>query len=336
MRVTPGLHDGPVNAPLVTVIVPAKDAGEFIGTTLETLTRQFDDRSRLKLVAIDDGSTDDTGAIMRRYAERFTHAEVIANPEPRGLATARNQGLPRVQGDAFCFIDGDDWMQAGRLPVLVRALSDLGCDFVRTDHVTVKGSERRLVRAPFTHRGVVADARGAILPAEDRSMVDYPYAWAGMLHRRVLDRGLADFGDGLFTAEDRPWIWRLHLNGGSFAVVDAPHLLYRRGLPDSLSKTLDRRQLHFPRALGEVLDLVEADHEADRMLPKAVFSVLALSSHHLVRARRMHPTVRRELRSGIRSLLARLPRAQALAAIDRIDGPRRRVLARVLREAGHA
>lgn len=320
----------------MTVIVPAKDAGAFIGTTLQTLTRQFEDRSALKLIAIDDGSSDDTGAIMRRHAQDFPHAEVIVNPEPRGLATARNQGLEHVEGEAFCFLDGDDWMQPGRLPVLSRALHDLDCDFVRTDHVTVKRSERRLVRAPFTHRGVVAHPRDAILPADDRSMVDYPYAWAGMLHRRVLDQGLAVFSDGLFTAEDRPWIWRLHLNASSFAVVDAPHLLYRRGLSDSLSKTLDARQLHFARAFGEVLDLVEADPEAERMLPKAVFSVLTLSSHHLVRARRMQPSVRRELRSGIRSLLARLPRDQAEAVIARIGGPRRRVLARVLREVGHA
>nr|WP_239528492.1 glycosyltransferase family 2 protein [Microbacterium esteraromaticum] len=320
----------------MTVIVPAKDAGEFIATTLETLTRQFVDDHSLKLVAIDDGSSDETGAVMRRYAERFAHAEVIRNESPRGLATARNQGLAHVEGDAFCFLDGDDWMQPGRLPVLHRTLHELGCDLVRTDHVTVKGLERRLVRAPFTHRGVVTDPREAILPTDDRTMVDYPFAWAGLLHRRMLDRGLAGFSDGLFTAEDRPWIWRLHLQARSFAVVDAPHLLYRRGLSDSLSKTLDRRQLHFCRALGEVLDLVEADREAERMLPKAVFSVLALSSHHLVRARRMQPAVRREMRAGILSLLARLPRDQARAAIERIGGPRRRVLARVLREASHA
>ncbi|WP_309127128.1 glycosyltransferase family 2 protein [Microbacterium sp.] len=322
-----------MTAPLVTVIVPAKDAGRFIGTTLETLTRQFDDAAALKLVAIDDGSRDDTGEIMRRYAERFDNAEVIVNPRPRGLATARNQGLARVEGETFCFLDGDDWMQPGRLQVLAGALRELRCDFVRTDHVTVKGAERRLVRAPFTCRGVAAAPRDAILPADDRSMVDYPYAWAGLLHRRVLDAGLAGFRDGLFTAEDRPWVWRLHLEAASFAVVDAPHILYRRGLADSLSKTLDRRQLHFTRALGEVLDLVEADPEAERMLPKAAFTVLALSSHHLVRARRMHPAVRRELRAGIRSLLARLPRDQAAAAITKIGGPRRRVLARVLREA---
>lgn len=72
-----------MRTPLVTVILPAKDAGAYIGTTLETLTRQFDDPAALKLVAIDDGSCDDTGMLMRRYAERFPHAEVIVNARPK-------------------------------------------------------------------------------------------------------------------------------------------------------------------------------------------------------------------------------------------------------------
>ncbi|MEI3844447.1 MULTISPECIES: glycosyltransferase family 2 protein [unclassified Microbacterium] len=325
----------PVRAPLVTVVLPAKDAGAYIGTALETLTRQFDDPRDLQLVAIDDGSADDTGALMAHYAERFPHAEVIRNDHPLGLATARNQGLDRVAADAFCFLDGDDWMQPRRLPVLHTALRMQDCDFVRTDHVTVTAGERALVRAPFTRRGGRADPRDGVLPEDDTTMVDYPYAWAGMFHRRLIDSGVARFRDGLFTAEDRPWVWRLHLEATSFAVVDAPHLLYRRGMDGSLSRTTDRRQLDVVPALAEVIDLVRTDRDAERLLPKAVVTVLALSSHHLVRARRMEAGVRRELRAGIRGLLARLPSDEVRAAIPRIGGPRRRVLARLLREAEH-
>lgn len=325
-----------MRTPLVTVILPAKDAGAYIGTTLETLTRQFDDPTALQLVAIDDGSRDDTGAIMRSYAERMPRATVIANPRPQGLATARNQGLAHVEGEAFTFLDGDDWMQPQRLSVLARRLRDLDCDLVRTDHVTVTGSRRTLVRAPFAWRETAASPREAILPEDEPTMVDYPFAWAGLLHRRVLDRGLADFTPGLFTAEDRPWIWRLHLNARSFAVVDAPALLYRRGVSTSLTQVRDRRQLDFVRAMGEVLDIVGADAEAERFLPKAVWTVLALSSRHLVRARRMTPGLRAEMRSGIRQLLGRLPQAESSEVLRRLDGPRRRVLAPLLRTVGRA
>ena len=325
-----------MRTPLVTVILPAKDAGAYIATTLETLTRQFDDPAALKLVAIDDGSRDDTGTLMRRYAERFPHSEVIANTRPRGLASARNQGLERVEGDAFCFLDGDDWMQPQRLDVLTRRLRDLDCDFVRTDHVTVRAGVRTLVPAPYPWRERVGSPREAILPENEPTMVDYPFAWAGVMHRRLIDDGLAAFTPGLFTAEDRPWIWRLHLQARSFAVVDAPALLYRRGVSTSLTQVRDRRQLDFVRAMDEVLDIAAADAEADRFLPKAVWTVLALSSRHLVRARRMTPSLRAEMRSGIRGLLARLPEAEASAVLARLDGPRRRVLAPLLRTAGRA
>jgi glycosyltransferase involved in cell wall biosynthesis len=323
-----------VRTPLVTVILPAKDAGAYIGTTLETLSRQFDDPAALKLVAIDDGSRDDTGALMRQYAERFPQAEVLRNPIARGLATARNQGLDHVQGDAFCFLDGDDWMQPKRLEVLVTRLRELDADFLRTDHVTVAGPQRTLVRAPHPWREHVMSPRQAILPETETTMVDYPYAWAGIFHRRVLDSGLAGFPEGLFTAEDRPWIWRLHLQAQSFAVVDAPALLYRRGVATSLTQTRDRRQLDFARAMDEVIAVVEQDPESARFLPKVIWTALALSSHHLVRARRMRPSLRAEMRTGIRDMLRRLPAAETADVLARLDGPRRRVLARTLRQAG--
>jgi hypothetical protein len=88
--------------------------------------------------------------------------------------------------------------------------------------------------------------------------------------------------------------------------------------------------------MGEVLDIVAADAEADRFLPKAVWTVLALSSRHLVRARRMAPALRAEMRAGIRGLLARLPEEEASSVLARLDGPRRRVLAPLLRTVGHA
>lgn len=323
-----------MSTPLVTVILPAKDAGPYIGTTLETLTRQFDDASALKVVMVDDGSRDDTGALMHHYADRFENAVVLTNPRPLGLASARNRGLEHVEGDAFCFLDGDDWMQPLRLQVLESRMRELDCDFVRTDHVTVTGTRRMLRRAPFPWRERIVSPRDAILPEHEPTMVDYPFAWAGMFHRRVLDSGLASFSPGLFTAEDRPWIWRLHLRASSFAVVDAPALLYRRGVPTSLTQVHDRRQLDFVRAMGEVVDVVEADADAERFLPKVTWTVLALSSRHLVRARRMTPSLRAEMRSGIRSLLSRLPVDEVDAVIGRLDGPRRRVLAPLLRTAG--
>ncbi|KHK95180.1 hypothetical protein LK09_19955 [Microbacterium mangrovi] len=317
----------------VTVILPAKDAGPFIGTTLATLARQFDDPDALKLVAIDDGSSDDTGERMREAASRFGSAELLRNDSPVGLASARNQGLAHVEGDLFCFVDGDDWMAPGRLASLAEAMHAFDTDFVRTDHVTVTEGRRQLIRAPHPWRGVVCSPRDAILPDDDTTMVDYPYAWAGMFHSRLIDQGLAAFPEGLFTAEDRPWIWRLHLTARSFAVVDAPALLYRRGVATSLTQIADRRQLDFLPAFSQTLDIVAADRDVDLYMPKAVWTTLAVCAHHLRRSRAMTPALRTDLRRGVRDLIEAVPPRYVDDALRRMSEPRRRMLARFTRGA---
>jgi glycosyltransferase involved in cell wall biosynthesis len=321
-----------VGGPRATVILPAKDAADYIGTTLATLARQFDKPAALKVVVVDDGSTDDTAAVVRHFSSRFERFELLTNPQPVGLASARNQALGSVEGDYFCFVDGDDWMQPGRLPVLAGAMRELACDFVRTDHVTVTGTKRQLVRAPHPWRNIVESPRDAILPEDDTTMVDYPYAWAGMFHRRLIDKGLVGFPDGLFTAEDRPWIWRLHLRAKAFAVVDAPAILYRRGVSTSLTQIVDARQLDFLPAFAEAVEVVQADPESARFLPKIVATTLKVCAHHLHRSGRMTPEVRRRLRRGIGDLLAQMPAAEVDAALRSMPDRRRHRLAGILRE----
>jgi len=321
-----------VSSPIVTVILPAKDAGPYIGTTVTTLARQFRNSDRLRLVVIDDGSTDDTRVQVQHFARDMPHVEILSNAHSVGLAAARNQGLEKVDTDFFCFVDGDDWMHPDRLESLVASMRRLECDFVRTDHVTDTDGRRRLMRAPFAWRERVLAPRDAILPADETTMVDYPYAWAGMFHRRVLDEGLAHFEPGLFTAEDRPWIWRLHLHASTFAIVDAPAILYRRGVTTSLTQILDRRQLDFLPAFAEAIRVVQDDRDAEQFLPKIATTTMSVCAYHLFRARAMATSERTALRSGIRDLLRAIPPDQIDSALQRLSDRRRRILARLVRE----
>ena len=59
----------------------------------------------------------------------------VRHEQNGGLATARNTGLDAARGEYLTFLDGDDWLAPGHCPQLLAAIEDLGCDFVRTDHV---------------------------------------------------------------------------------------------------------------------------------------------------------------------------------------------------------
>ncbi|WP_084100014.1 glycosyltransferase family 2 protein [Demequina sp. NBRC 110051] len=290
--------------PDITVIVPVLNGEDVLGVTLESLVRQQESVPRLQVIGINDGSTDRTGDVFAHYAKRIDDLTVITHDEPAGLASARNRGLEAAEGDRLVFLDGDDWLAPGRLSTLAGHLDTLGCDFVRTDHLIARGRSRVRHTVPFFPRGEVRSPRTAIGPHDHATMVDYPYAWAGMFTRRMLERGLLHFHEGLATAEDRPWIWRLHLQADTFAVVDAPPLFYRRGSATSLTQILDARQLDFLRAFDLARDVVEADHEAPLWRSKFVRQMSAIAAHHLGRASRMARPLRRELDTGVRALFA--------------------------------
>ncbi|GAA4517247.1 glycosyltransferase family 2 protein [Brevibacterium yomogidense] len=306
------------HSPRLSVIVPAKDAAPYLPTMFRSLALQFDDPADLEVVFVNDGSSDDTPAVLEEYGPRFPHFEVVTHATAQGLANGRNAGLARAQAERIVFLDGDDWLAPGHLPVIDRALSDLGVDFVRCDHTTVTGAVRSFKHAPMSVRGLALDPRAGILPDYESTMVDYPYAWAGGFHRRLLDRGLLPFPADFQTAEDRSWIWNLHLHAESFAVVDAPGIRYRRGVATSLTQIYDRRQLDFIRAFEGIFALVEADRDAELLWPKAARNWLAILHHHAGRSAAMDGDVRSDLTAGAVRASARIPEA---------------VLSRQLREA---
>ncbi len=289
----------------LSVIVPFYNVQTYAPDTLRSLRANA--REDFEFILVDACSTDGTAGILQRAREDIPGAKVIVHERNGGLATARNTGLDAAEGEYLTFLDGDDWLAPGYFTDLVAAAERLECDFVRTDHVQATGRTRTVHRVPHGLRNVALSPRSVILPVDRTTSVDYPYAWAGIYHRRLLDRGLLHFTDGLRTAEDRPWIWRLHREAESFAAVGLLGLFYRRGVASSLTQIGDVRQLDFIRAFDQVIEETSQDSDAEILLPKAVRTYCAVMAHHLGAIERFEPPVARTLRAMSATALRRLP-----------------------------
>ncbi|MFF0791935.1 glycosyltransferase family 2 protein [Streptomyces spiralis] len=313
----------------LSVIVPFYNVQKYAPDTLRSLRANA--REDFEFVLVDDCSRDETPDILAHAERELPGAIHVRHERNGGLATARNTGIDRARGEYLTFLDGDDWLAPGYYQRLLAAIEELGCDFVRSDHVQCTGRARTIHRVPHGRRGVVLDPRSAILPADRSTSVDYPYAWAGVYHRRLVERGLLHFTDGLRTAEDRPWIWRLHREAESFAVVGLLGVHYRRGVSSSLTQIGDVRRLDFVRAFDQVVQDTANDRDADRLLPKAVRTYCAIISHHLGSVERFEPAVARKLKSLSAAALRRMPQDVLDEALDSMDVRRATRLRRLRR-----
>jgi glycosyltransferase involved in cell wall biosynthesis len=326
------VHTDP-SIPDVSVIVPMRDVAGFVRDTLGSLAVNVGapGAPRTEVIAVDDGSTDDTPAVLAAAAARFGWLTIVRHELPLGLAGARNAGLAASSGRLLTFLDGDDWYGRGHLTDLVAAIDRSGVDFVRVGHVKTYGRQRRITMPPEHRRNVALPARSGILPVDQSSMVDYPYMWAGIYRRDLYDAGLLTCHEQLHTAEDRPWVWRLHREAGSYLVADLHGVFYRRGVAAALTSVGDARQLHYLDAFALVFEGLADDPDVSTLTPKAVRSFCAIAAHHLCQEDRLPADLRAEHRVRVGTALAALPADEVATVVAAVDARRAALLTQVWR-----
>jgi glycosyltransferase involved in cell wall biosynthesis len=116
--------------PRVSVIIPAFNAGLFVGEAVESaLAQTIPD---VEIIVVNDGSTDHTSAVLASYEGRI----VVINQPNRGLAAARNSGGAIARGEWLAFLDADDLWNPDKLEKQIAAGGPAG-QFVYTDRYNI-------------------------------------------------------------------------------------------------------------------------------------------------------------------------------------------------------
>ena len=92
---------------LLSVLVPVYNVAPYLEQCLDSILSQ--PYSDLEVLVIDDGSTDGSGALCDRYAERDQRIRVVHQANA-GLSAARNAAMDLMQGEFFTCVDSDDWL----------------------------------------------------------------------------------------------------------------------------------------------------------------------------------------------------------------------------------
>lgn len=127
----------------ISIIVPVYNAAPYIAPCLESLVRQ---KKRLQIIMVDDGSTDDSVAIVRQLAAKYPSCGIeVYEQVHAGQAAARNIGLEHAKGEYIAFVDADDYLSDNWIEEHLAAIDDV--DFVQSGYQRVDGN-KKLIGSP--------------------------------------------------------------------------------------------------------------------------------------------------------------------------------------------
>ncbi|SDK80892.1 Glycosyltransferase involved in cell wall bisynthesis [Pedobacter sp. ok626] len=107
--------------PLISVIVPTYNYGNYINFTLDCVLSQH--YKNIEVIVVDDGSTDNTAQVLNNYCQKDDRIKYFYQ-ENRGLSSARNLGLEKSKGDFIQFLDSDDLISDFKLSLQIEAFRE--------------------------------------------------------------------------------------------------------------------------------------------------------------------------------------------------------------------
>ena len=138
--------------PPVSVIVPTYNRARWIGATLRSVLAQS--APAQELIVIDDGSTDDTAAVVAAFGASVRYVR----QDNAGVSEARNYGARLATGEYLAFVDSDDLWHPLKLEAQLTALlqsgaqwSITGCDVIGLDDAVIPGREGFEAVFPLFH-----------------------------------------------------------------------------------------------------------------------------------------------------------------------------------------
>lgn len=121
--------------PKVSVIVPVYNTEKYLRKCLDSL--MFQTLQEIEVIAVNDGSTDGSRAILEEYKEKYPDKMVVVHKENGGQATARNLALGMFRGEYLGFLDSDDFVQKEMFEKMYRTAKEQDADYVACGYTDI-------------------------------------------------------------------------------------------------------------------------------------------------------------------------------------------------------
>ena len=218
--------------PLISVVVPAYNVENYIPDCLESLIGQsFKD---IEIIVINDGSTDNTPAIIEKYAKEDKRIRVISQKNS-GLSKTRNVGIDNARGEYIAFVDSDDWVDAEFFEKLYNAATKNDADLAAASILRYREHSQKY-RVHFTEEKVYTTLEDKIKAC---NIPKCCYVW-NKLYKSSLIKNYK-FQEGVYF-EDILWTPEVLKNSNKLVTVPDVTYYYRVNKNSIVKKTPSKKK----------------------------------------------------------------------------------------------
>jgi glycosyltransferase involved in cell wall biosynthesis len=218
--------------PVVSVIIPAHDAIDFLPEALATAQGQT--LREIEIIVVDDGSRDSTWALLQGAAASDPRVRPLRRKQAGGVSGARNLAMSQAQGRWIAPLDADDLWLPDRLARLVPQAEQLGADLL-ADDLLLRDFETGESRGRMFGPDAIS---GRPLTPADLLLRDMPDAAPGapgaigyakpLIRRAFVERHGLTFDPGLTVSEDLAFYFACVAAGARFRMVEDALYVYRQ------------------------------------------------------------------------------------------------------------
>jgi glycosyltransferase involved in cell wall biosynthesis len=218
--------------PLVSIIMPVYNASKFIEEAIDSVLDQT--YKNWELIAVDDGSKDNSLEILQNYAKKHKNIKVFKNKKNLGVGKTTNFALSKAKGRFIARFDSDDYMPSYRIEKQVNYLLTHKNTIVvggQVELMNEQGFKTGMKNFPLSHKAI-HDGLFTFMTVQQGSM---------MVNKSKLPNGFVWYNDNAVTAEEVDLFFRL-FKYGNFANLKVSTLRYRQY---SSSTSLSQPKLTF-------------------------------------------------------------------------------------------
>ena len=258
-------------SPKLSIIIPIYNTEAYLPQCLDSvLSQSYTD---FELLLVDDGSTDNSGAICEEYAQKDTRIKVF-HTKNGGICSARNIGLDNAQGEWIYLVDSDDELLPDGLRTMVECIND-------DVDVVMGGYEKydldgNLIMTERNHEIMTLSKRDSLLVLFQDYSIHYSYlgyVWIRLFRNRIIQDYALRFDPTVRIKEDTLFVTQyLCKSNGKTRFTTTPVYKYKaqkNSEMNSLLSSYNPKYIYSFDAVVKMYSAIRQLPESDRQLSKA-------------------------------------------------------------------